>query len=235
MRAETKRLSGDERKRRILASSMRVFAEKGFDAATTKELAAAAGVSEALLYKHFPAKADIYAGLTELLGGNKDRLTELLTRGPADTAAFIDGFYFLGRLILLGRPEQPKDQTTDRLLGQSLLGDGRFAAAFLDALFMPFAGYFGDCLRVAARNGDLVAPVEEPEAVSTLFHHFIGAIALFSLPNRDLVPYQGERLLEECLRFAYRGVGLTSQAMARLVDFRRLDRAYREALGGNEQ
>ena len=51
-----KKLSGDERRAAIIKAVQRVFAEKGFDGTTTRELASAAGVSEALLFKHFPNK-----------------------------------------------------------------------------------------------------------------------------------------------------------------------------------
>ena len=51
------RLSAEARKEAIVEAVQDVFAEKGFDGTTTRELAKAAGVSEALLYKHFPAKS----------------------------------------------------------------------------------------------------------------------------------------------------------------------------------
>src|SRR5271169_5006174 len=52
----TKRLSCGQRRHAILEAVKRVFAAKGFDGTTTRELAQAAGVSEALLYKQVPSK-----------------------------------------------------------------------------------------------------------------------------------------------------------------------------------
>ena len=57
------RLSSDERREGIIEAVNGVFAEKGFDGATTRELAEAAGVSEALLYRHFPSKESLYAAM----------------------------------------------------------------------------------------------------------------------------------------------------------------------------
>ena len=54
------KLSGDERRAAIIKAVKRVFAEKGFDGTTTRELADAAGVSEALLFKHFPNKEALF-------------------------------------------------------------------------------------------------------------------------------------------------------------------------------
>src|ERR1700676_1542985 len=58
-----KKLTGDERRAAIIKAVRQVFAEKGFDGTTTRELAVAAGVSEALLFKHFPNKEALYSAM----------------------------------------------------------------------------------------------------------------------------------------------------------------------------
>ncbi|MGA7699839.1 MAG: helix-turn-helix domain-containing protein, partial [Thermoguttaceae bacterium] len=57
------KLSGQERRAAIIKAVQRVFVEKGFHGTTTRELAEAAGVSEALLFKHFPSKEALYAAI----------------------------------------------------------------------------------------------------------------------------------------------------------------------------
>ena len=52
----------EARKEAIVEAVQDVFAEKGFEGTTTRDLAKAAGVSEALLYKHFPSKESLYRG-----------------------------------------------------------------------------------------------------------------------------------------------------------------------------
>src|SRR2546423_13607425 len=59
----TAKLSGGERRAAITHAAQRVFAEKGFHGTTTRALAAAAGVSEALLFKHFPTKEALFAAM----------------------------------------------------------------------------------------------------------------------------------------------------------------------------
>src|SRR5436190_12250514 len=59
------RMSMDERRAAILAAVRSVFAERGFHGTTTKQLAEAAGVSEALLFKHFPSKDAMYAAMQQ--------------------------------------------------------------------------------------------------------------------------------------------------------------------------
>src|SRR5262245_29785756 len=57
------KLSGEERRAAIIQAVRRVFAEKGFHGTTTRALADAAGVSEALLFKHFPNKEALFSAM----------------------------------------------------------------------------------------------------------------------------------------------------------------------------
>src|SRR5258706_16447172 len=57
------RMSSEERNCRILSAVRKVFAKKGLEGTTTRELAKEAGVSEALLYKHYPSKEALYKAM----------------------------------------------------------------------------------------------------------------------------------------------------------------------------
>jgi AcrR family transcriptional regulator len=65
MRSPSKqaRTSGRERQASLIAAAASLFARKGFNGTTTKEIAKAAGVSEALVFKHFPTKRALYAAI----------------------------------------------------------------------------------------------------------------------------------------------------------------------------
>jgi len=61
------RLSVQERRKHIIESALRLFAEKGFSGTKTREIAELAGISEALIFQHFKTKEDLYrAALREL-------------------------------------------------------------------------------------------------------------------------------------------------------------------------
>src|SRR5262245_64296083 len=62
MRTRAK-LSSQERRAAIIQAVRQVFAERGFDGTTTRALADAAGVSEALLFKHFPNKEALFEAM----------------------------------------------------------------------------------------------------------------------------------------------------------------------------
>ncbi|MBX3720421.1 MAG: TetR/AcrR family transcriptional regulator [Turneriella sp.] len=78
-----------EKEAQIVSAAERVFAERGFDGATTAELARHAKVTERTLFKYFPGKADLYrrvlAGLlySAIVPGHMRDLKErMLERGP---------------------------------------------------------------------------------------------------------------------------------------------------------
>jgi TetR/AcrR family transcriptional regulator len=62
------RLNATDRRTQILAAAMDVFSERGFHGARTRDLAEKAGVSEALIFRHFPTKEDIIRAILELVG-----------------------------------------------------------------------------------------------------------------------------------------------------------------------
>jgi TetR/AcrR family transcriptional regulator len=59
------RISGEERRRQLIKAAIKLFSEKGFRGTTTKEIAHAAGISEALIYKHFASKEDLYVAILD--------------------------------------------------------------------------------------------------------------------------------------------------------------------------
>ncbi|MGQ0666347.1 MAG: TetR/AcrR family transcriptional regulator [Nitrospiraceae bacterium] len=57
------RATSQERQASLISAAASLFAAKGFEGTTTKEIAKATGVSEALLFKHFPTKRALYAAI----------------------------------------------------------------------------------------------------------------------------------------------------------------------------
>ncbi|HQU28247.1 MAG TPA: TetR/AcrR family transcriptional regulator [Nitrospirales bacterium] len=57
------RLRAKDRQAEIIRAAALLFAEKGFNGTKTREISSEAGVSEALIFKHFPSKEDLYAAI----------------------------------------------------------------------------------------------------------------------------------------------------------------------------
>src|SRR5438045_1221934 len=81
------RLDSDERRQRIVDAAIPLFARKGFGGTTTRELAEAAGISEALLFRHFPSKELLYREILQQVGCQGDPVLDQLATLPAPTAA----------------------------------------------------------------------------------------------------------------------------------------------------
>lgn len=64
-------------KARIERAALNLFVEKSIEGVSTKSIAALAGVSEGLLYRHFKSKADLSQTLMKAI---HDRLTQLVRR-----------------------------------------------------------------------------------------------------------------------------------------------------------
>jgi AcrR family transcriptional regulator len=73
--AQLSRQSSQERQASLIQAATTLFAKKGFNGTTTKEIARAAGISEALVFKHFPTKRALYAAIL----AEKVTVSELLS------------------------------------------------------------------------------------------------------------------------------------------------------------
>jgi len=63
-----RKLNATDRRSQILAAAMEVFAEHGFHGTPTRELARRAGVSEALVFQHFPTKEALISAILDHVG-----------------------------------------------------------------------------------------------------------------------------------------------------------------------
>src|SRR6201989_374956 len=184
------RMDSDERHRMIVAAAVPLFARKGFAGTTTKELAEAAGVSEALLFRHFPSKKHLYGEILRL-GCEGDPALERLAALPPSAATLVHMTVFMVRYFLLGGVDEAELDTRLRLVLHSLLEDGEYARELFETIFERVHPLFAASVAAAVAAGDLKA---EPSASANRFwfgHHVAAMVAFVSLPGRVSVPYQG--------------------------------------------
>jgi TetR/AcrR family transcriptional regulator len=62
---ETGRMSGEARRQQLIEVAIRLFSQKGFRGTTTREIALAARVNEATIFRHFATKEDLYAAILD--------------------------------------------------------------------------------------------------------------------------------------------------------------------------
>lgn len=58
-------MPGDKRREQILQSAFDLFSRRGFSGTTTKDIARMSGVSEAMVFKHFSSKDELYGAILE--------------------------------------------------------------------------------------------------------------------------------------------------------------------------
>jgi TetR/AcrR family transcriptional regulator len=59
------RLSSEDRRSQLIACAVDLFAKRGFSGTRTKDIAAACGVSEGILFHHFATKEDLYHAILD--------------------------------------------------------------------------------------------------------------------------------------------------------------------------
>jgi AcrR family transcriptional regulator len=65
MKKTKKRMTGVERKRQIVKVATALFVKKGFKGTTTREIARMAGISEAVIFRHFSKKEVLYKAIID--------------------------------------------------------------------------------------------------------------------------------------------------------------------------
>ena len=209
------RLDSDERRKAIVAAAVPLFARKGFAGTTTKELAEAAGISEALLFRHFPSKKHLYGEILRL-GCEGDPALERLAALEPSTATLVHMIHFMVRYFLLGvGVDRAELDTRLRLVLHSFLEDGEYARELFDTIFERVHPLFAASIEAAAAAGDLKLG---PIASANRFwfgHHIAAMVAFVLLPGRASIAYQGRptALVEEASWFILRGIGMTDAAI----------------------
>jgi AcrR family transcriptional regulator len=62
------RVSGEKRREMLLGAALDLFAQQGYDATSTRSIAEATGVTEAVLFQHFSTKRDLFLALLREVG-----------------------------------------------------------------------------------------------------------------------------------------------------------------------
>ncbi|MBV9523638.1 MAG: TetR/AcrR family transcriptional regulator [Alphaproteobacteria bacterium] len=206
------RLDNEERRKAIVDAAMPLFARRGFAGTTTKEIAEAARVSEALVFKHFPSKAALYEEILRL-GCLGDPALECLNQLPASTASLVQMMGFMLRHFLL----TDEMDTRHRLMVNSFLEDGEYCQLVFHSVLTRVYPKFAECLAAARAAGDLAHPAAPPENLFWFAQHVAAMLAYARLPRGGTVPYRGDTdtVIAEAAGFILRGLGLTPEAIAR--------------------
>jgi AcrR family transcriptional regulator len=123
-------MAGEERRDQILQVAVSLFSNRGFRGTTTKEIAQAASVSEAMVFRHFATKEELYAAILD-------------HKACAGSGSF--------------EPEvMAADADFQRLLLYSALEKHKLAEMFFDQFVRKVYEFLGAYLRERQREGALI-------------------------------------------------------------------------------
>jgi AcrR family transcriptional regulator len=211
------RLDAEERRKAIVEAAMPLFARKGFAGATTREIARAAGVSEALVFQHFPSKAALYQEILRQGCQGDPGLATLASLPPSTETLVHMTQLMLDYFVMGGLGDPASRDIRHRLMLQSFLDDGEYArlvSAWCAESFHPLAH---SCIRHAMAAGDLRSGIVPATPHFWFAQHVAAMIAYTHLAGPGTVPYGAETraVLIEAARFVLRGLGLTEEAIER--------------------
>src|SRR5580698_4547562 len=215
----TLRMTSDLRRQLILGAAKRCFARNGFAGTTTKRVAAAAAISEALLFKHFPSKAALYAEILADECEADPALMHLLGQEPS-TATLVEMIVGMVRHFL-GISESPDQEEAQRLrlTTNSYLDDGEFARLLYEKFGKLIGPAFAASLDRAVAAGDASRIGSDPINLFWFAHHTLLTTALTRLPAVPSLSYGNAADLERQLcQFILRGIGLNEAALAAHLD-----------------
>ena len=170
-------MAGEERREQILRVAVSLFSNHGFRGTTTKEIAHAAGVSEAMVFRHFATKEELYAAILDhkACKGSGSFEPEHMA---ADAIKLKDDRGVFESLALGALNHHDDDPEFQRLLLYSALEKHKLAEMFFDGFVRKVYDFLGGYIRERQQEGALL---EMDPAI--VVRCFVGMVMHHSLNN----------------------------------------------------
>lgn len=197
------RMKGGERREQLIRIAISLFARKGFNGTTTKEIAAAAGVAEALIFRHFPNKQALYEAI--LKSTVEDcALPEYLEkmRGYADRRDDFGLFREVISRVLEFHRQNPEFQ---RLMLYSGLEGHDLAQTFREQLVRPLHEFLENYIRTRRDEGAF-CDVDPPAAVFAMLAMPLHHALISNLTSCPVVRLSDDEAVEHFTRVAVNGL-----------------------------
>jgi len=212
-------MTSDLRRQLILGAAKRCFSRHGFAGTTTKSVAAAASISEGLLFKHFPTKSALYAEILAEECAADPVLHRLLELEPSTETLVILIHEMINHFReVQAMPDQQEAQRL-RLMLASHLDDGEFARLIYEKIGGLIGPVFSASLRRAVEAGDARPVGSEPMNLFWFAHHTALMVTVTRLPMTPCLSYgEGAGPERQLCEFILRGIGLNETAITRYLN-----------------
>jgi len=173
----TVRMSGDERRSQILRHAIKLFSQSGFRGTTTKEIARAAGVSEAMVFRHFATKSELYDAILDhkaCEGGVLDPF-----EWAREAMAKKDDAKVFYHIILNALDHHELDPEFMRLLFHSALEGHELADMFVKQNIVPIYEFLSEYIAKRQKDGAIRKDIKP----RVIIRAFVGMMIHHSLNN----------------------------------------------------
>jgi AcrR family transcriptional regulator len=169
-------MAGEERRMQILQRAVSLFSKKGFSGTTTREIARAAGVSEAMVFRHFATKEELYTAILDHKACSDSGFDPF--KVVADALSRKDDHAVFAGLAFRVLEHHEHDTEFHRLLLHAALERHELADMFWERNVRPVYEFLGEYIGERQRDGALLEI--EPAVV---VRAFIGMVIHHSLNN----------------------------------------------------
>jgi len=170
------RMSAEERRLQILRVAVSLFSQREFVGTTTKEIAQAAGVSEAMVFRHFATKQELYSAILDHKACSGDTMNpEAMV---AEALQEKDDRAVFERLAVGALDHHECDPEFQRLLLHAALEGHELAQMFFEKFVRRVYELLGNYIAERQRDGAMVAM--DP---AIIVRAFIGMVIHHSLNN----------------------------------------------------
>jgi AcrR family transcriptional regulator len=208
------RMTAEDRRLQILRVAVSLFSRRGFGGTTTREIAQAAGVSEAMVFRHFATKQELYRAILDhkACSGdsmNPEQMVAVALKQKDDQAVF-------EQLACGALDHHECDPEFQRLLLHAALEGHELAEMFFEKFVRRVYELLGGYIAERQRDGAMVKI--DPAIV---VRSFIGTIIHHSLtnnlwdPNRRLLKISNEEAAQHFTDILLNGISTAGASKAK--------------------
>lgn len=207
------RMAAEDRRHQILHVAVTLFSQRGFGGTTTKEIAHAAGISEAMVFRHYATKQELYSAILDHKACSGDRMNpeELV----AEALKQKDDRGVFEQLAFGALEHHESDPEFQRLLLHSALERHELAEMFFEKFVRRVYQLLGGYITERQHDGAMVRI--DP---AIIVRAFIGMIIHHSLnnnlwdPERRLLNISNQEAAKQFTDILLNGISAPSQALA---------------------
>jgi len=202
-------MPADLRREQILQTAVTLFSQRGFKGTTTKEIAKAAGVSEAIIFRHFANKEELYGAILD-----SKSCHDGLRRYPWESNEVLqeairakDDYGVFYNLALQAMDNHRKDEGFMRLLFYSALEEHELAERFFGEFITRIYGFIGEYVSERQADGamrDINPRIVVRAFLGMLIHHSLNNILWDK--NRRILDITNEEAAKNFAEIVLRGV-----------------------------